>query len=426
MAGKQSKKLIYNFSSLGFIQIISFLLSLVVIPHVIRRVGTEGFGVITVAQVVIFYLAVLTDYGFNQTATREIALVKTDAQKVSKIFSTVLVSKILLCLFALGLLIILLLIVPIFHEHFTLYLLAFSFVIGQAMQPLWFFQGIEKMQYMAVMALISRLIMVALVFIFIQAKGDESFFLFFMGLGNIVGGLIGIAIAIKVFKVKFSRPSRADIKHELKEGWQITVTNLSVTICQYIGAFILRLFTNDLVVGYYGIAEKIYFAMKLIVGIFSQAIYPIVCQLVKEGRSSVVFFFRKNYLPFLGLVTAGCAIVFIFSPQIIFFFAGRHHDNSSFYLRMMCVAMIIVCMNIPSYLVLLADDRKKNYLRIFVAGTVLNVLANIILVQFWGATGTVISIILTEFFITVGLSWEVWRLYLHNKENGKDSVKSFL
>src|ERR1041384_4895564 len=80
----QTKKLIYNFSSLGFIQFINFLLSLVVIPHVIRKVGTNGFGIIAVAQVVIFYLSVLTDYGFNQTATREITLNKNDIKKISR------------------------------------------------------------------------------------------------------------------------------------------------------------------------------------------------------------------------------------------------------------------------------------------------------------------------------------------------------
>ena len=421
----QTKKLIYNFSSLGFIQFINFLLSLIVIPHVIRKVGANGFGIIAVAQVVTFYLSVLTDYGFNQTATREITLCKNDIQKISRIFFNVLAAKLLLCFIAFGLLIAIVFTVPVFHEHIDLYLLAFSFVIGQIMLPSWFFQGIEKMHYMAIMALIARAIMVVLVFIFIQAKGDESLFLFFMGLGNVVGGLIGIFFAMYSFKVVFIRPGWQGVINELKTGWQITLTNLSMSTCQYIGVFILRLFTNDFVVGYYSIAEKVYFAMKLMVGIFSLAMYPAVCQLVQEGKRSVMTYFRKHYLPFLWLVIAGCAIVFIFSPQIIFFFAGHSNDNSSFYLRMMCIAMVIVCLNMPAYLILLADDRKKNYLRIFVIGTILNIVANIILVKYFDATGTVFAVIITELFITVGLSWEVYQLYFYKKNDGKNSLKSF-
>jgi len=129
MANSQRNNLIYNFSSLSFIQIVNFLLSLIVIPHVIRNVGADGFGVIAVAQVVMFYLAAFTDYGFNQTATRDIAVNKSDNQKVSRIFFTVLASKIIVCLLSFVLLMILVLVVPFFNNHFKLYLLAFAFVM---------------------------------------------------------------------------------------------------------------------------------------------------------------------------------------------------------------------------------------------------------------------------------------------------------
>src|ERR1043166_5789302 len=189
MANSQRNNLIYNFSSLSFIQIANFLLSLIVIPHVIRNVGADGFGVIAVAQVVMFYLAAFTDYGFNQTATKDIAVNKSDNQKVSRIFFTVLASKIIVCLLAFVLLMILVLIVPFFSNHFKLYLLAFAFVIGQTFLVTWFYQGIEKMHYIAITSLIARLIFVALVFIFIRNRQDNSLFLFFMGLGNVVAGL---------------------------------------------------------------------------------------------------------------------------------------------------------------------------------------------------------------------------------------------
>ncbi len=424
MPVKQRHKLIYNFSSLGLIQVTNFLLSLLVIPFVIRRVGADGFGVIAVAQVVVFYLSVLTDYGFNQTATKDIALYKNDNLKISRIFFTVLTAKTLICFLTFGLLLILLLIVPVFYEHFNLYLLAFAFVLGQTLLISWFFQGIEKMQYIAFTALLSRLIFVALVFVFIRSRGDESLFLFFMGLGNIVGGLVGIYIAFRIFKLKFTKPSWPDVKHEFKEGWQVTVTNLSMTTCQYIGVLILRIFTNDLVVGYYSIAEKIYFAMKLMIGTFSQVIYPQVCHLVHAGRKQLILFFRQNYFPFLALVTAGSAIVFIFSGQILNFFIGYKHEYSSFLLRMMCIATVIVCMNIPAYLVLLAANHKKSYLKTFTIGTVLNIAANIVLIQFFAATGTVLSVIITELFITTGLWWELYRLYSDTKNKGGNFLKS--
>src|SRR5204862_7209724 len=98
-------------------------------------------------------------------------------------------------------------------NHSQLYLLAFAFVIGQTLLVTWFYQGIEKMYYIAITSLIARLIFVALVFIFIRNRQDNSYFLFFMGLGNVVGGLGGIYAAIRVFKIKYVKPLWPDIIH---------------------------------------------------------------------------------------------------------------------------------------------------------------------------------------------------------------------
>jgi PST family polysaccharide transporter len=297
--------------------------------------------------------------------------------------------------------------------------LAFAFVVGQTLLINWFFQGLEKMHYIAIAALFGRIIFVILVFIFIRTKEDNSLFLFFMGTGNIVAGLVSIYFAINLFKLKFVKPVWSEIVHELKNGWRITATNLSITTSQYIGIFILRIFTNDLLVGYYSVAEKIFFAMKLMLGVFTQVVYPKVCQLMQSGWNRVVSFFKEVYIPFLLLVILGCASIFIFSPQILHLFIGYKYAYSSFLLRMLCVATIIVCLNIPPYLVLFAGDHKKNYFRIFTIATGIYLAANIILARFFDATGTVFSVMITELFITIGLYREMYRLYGSNKLVGQ-------
>lgn len=411
MPSAQRYSLLYNFSSLGIIQVSSFLLSLIVIPYVLRIVGADGFGVIAVAQVLMFYLSVITDYGFNRTAIRDIAIYKNDKTKTSKIFFTVLASKFLICILCFVVLLVLIWIVPLFRENFILYLLAFSFVIGQVALVNWFFQGVEKMQYMALASLFSRVLFVALVLLFIKEKKDAALYIFFMGAGNFVAGIASIYTVIRMYKLQFIKPSRADIAYELKEGWTVTASNLSMTSIQYIGIFILRLFTNDLIVGYYSIAEKIYFAMKLMLDVFSQVAYPRVCRLILEGIEKVISFFKKVYVPFLGMVVLGCSLIFFLAGPIIYFLVGYQHDQSAFLLRVLCIAAIIACLNIPACLVLLAGDHKKNYLRVFTIGTLINIIVNVTLAPLLQAKGTVLSVIITELIITVGLYREVFRLY---------------
>jgi PST family polysaccharide transporter len=414
----QRNKLLINFSSLSLIQATNFLLSIVVIPHLLRKIGADGFGVVSLAQVVMIYLSILTEYGFNQTATRDIAIARnSDRENISLIFSSVFISKIIFCICSFVLLLILLFTVPIFYDHMGVYLLGFSFVIGQTLLINWFFMGMEKMQYIAIPSLIGRVVFVILVFIFIKQKSDSSLFLFFMGSGNIIAALISIYFAFRIYKLRIINPGRLRIGDEMRKGWPITIANFNVTTCQYAGLFILRIFTNDLVVGYYSVAEKIFFAMKIMIGIFTQVAFPVVCRLMQTWRE-LISFFRRVYLPFLMLVIFCSGCVFILSPQIIWLLVGENHAYAGFLLRMFCVALVIVCLNIPPNLILLADDHRKKYLKIFSIGSAINLLANLILAYFFQATGTVIAVMITEVFITGGLYWQMYRIYyLRLKEN---------
>ena len=147
-------------------------------------------------------------------------------------------------------------------------MLGFTYVLGQSMLVSWFFQGKEKMHYITISTLIARLIFVLLVLLFIHRKEDGIYFLFFLGTGNIIAGIISIVLAVRFFKIRFINPQWTDIIWELKEGWQITLSNLSINTYLYSGIFILRVFTNDTIVGFYSIAERIFFAVRQVLASF--------------------------------------------------------------------------------------------------------------------------------------------------------------
>ncbi len=404
MEASYKNKLFSNFIALSIVQGTNFLLPLLVMPFVIVRIGTDGFGIVAVAQVVMIFLSTISDYGFNLTATRDIALYKDDHVRISRIFFTVLTCKLLITASLLFLLVISFAIIPVFYQHFTLYTLGFTYVIGQSLFVNWFFQGKEKMHYITISTLISRLIFVILVLLFINQKEDGNYFLLFMGVGNIIAGLFSIFLAIRFFKIVYYRPLWADIIAEFKNGWQITLSNISINTYLYSGIFILRIFTNDLTVGYYSIAERIFFAVRQVLSVFSQVVYPQICQLSLKGKIATNTFFKQVYMPFLFLVVAGCGLLFILSPQVIYIFIKSESAVPVLLLRMFSFVPVIVCLNIPAYQLLLAFNKKKIYLTILGVATIVNITTNIILVNYMGSSGTVLSIILTELFITTGLT----------------------
>jgi polysaccharide transporter, PST family len=166
-----------NFMALGILQGTNFLLPVLVMPFVIKRVGADGYGVVAVAQVVMLIFCTVSDYGFNLTATRELALHRNDAAKNARLFFTVLAAKMVICVVLFVLLLLLISFVPFFRSHFQLYLFGFTWVLGQSLLVSWFFQGVEKMKYITIYTLLARLLFVALVFVFIRERADNRFFI---------------------------------------------------------------------------------------------------------------------------------------------------------------------------------------------------------------------------------------------------------
>jgi PST family polysaccharide transporter len=230
-----------------------------------------------------------------------------------------------------------------------------------------------------------------------------------MGVGSLVAGISSIFQAIRLCKLPVVRPLWSDIVHELKEGWPVMLSNISINTFLSINVFILRLFTNDLVAGYYSVAEKIFLATRQVPVMFSQVIYPPLCQLLQKGKDATRPFFKSVYVPFLLLVLLGGVLLFSFSSFIVSLFLGANSGNAVLLLRLFCLGPIIVCLHVPASQLLMAANHKKSYLRVLSWGTALNVVCNLLLVQVWGSLGTTISVLLTELFITAGFNREMYR-----------------
>lgn len=73
---KQYDKLLYNFLFLSIIQIVEMFVPLIIFRILIDVVGVEKFGLLNLVIAFVVYFQILIDYGFNNSATRQISLNK--------------------------------------------------------------------------------------------------------------------------------------------------------------------------------------------------------------------------------------------------------------------------------------------------------------------------------------------------------------
>ena len=106
---KDGKVLVENFAYLSLLQVAGYVFPLITMPYLARVIGVEGFGKIAFASAIMVWIQTIADWGFNFTATRDVARNRDDEKKVSEIFSNVLWARCVLMVVSLVVLLVLVL-----------------------------------------------------------------------------------------------------------------------------------------------------------------------------------------------------------------------------------------------------------------------------------------------------------------------------
>ena len=114
---KEARTLASNFAWLSVLQVASYIFPLITMPYLARVIGTIGFGKIAFASAIMVWIQTIADWGFNLTATRDVAQNRDDKQRVSEIFSNVLWARCVLMLLSFAVLVLLILFIPQFYEN---------------------------------------------------------------------------------------------------------------------------------------------------------------------------------------------------------------------------------------------------------------------------------------------------------------------
>lgn len=401
---KDGKVLIANFGYLTLLQIASYLFPLITMPYLARVIGAEGFGKIAFASAIIMWFQTVTDWGFNYTATRDVARNREDAEAVSKIFSTVFWARCMLMIASFLILSVLIICISAFRENAGIILITFLLLPGHIMFPDWFFQAMERMKYITIFNIIIRTFFLACVFIFIKAPSDYIFQPLFISVGYLLCGLLSMYYITQKWGYKLQPVKTGDIWAMMKRSTNIFINNIMPNFYNSFSVMLLGTVGGNVATGILDAGSKFVNLSQQFMNILSRTFFPFLSRRIEKHR----LYAHINIL----CAVAISLLLYGLSPWLIHTFFTAEFEGAVSVLRIMAVSVIFLSLNDiygTNYMVLRGYEKQLR--NITVISSLIGFAMAFPCILYWGYIGAAVTITATR-----GLMGVLTMLYIRIKE----------
>jgi len=319
----KNKLLFENFGYLSLLQIVILAAPLIAYPYLIRILGSENYGLVIFMQSIVAFFNILINFGLNIFSTKDVAINKSDKNKLSEIFSTVLILKIILFILGLIILSFFCYFIPFFNNNILLAFVCYSLSLSEVLYPVLFYQGLEKMKYITIINVISKLIFTISIFFIIKQSEDYILFPMLMSVGGLIGSGVSLFLAFKVEKIVFKFIDFRNLMNYTIKTFPFFISRISAVFTVQVNSILIGTSIGMSEVAYYDLAKKIIEILKIPNSLINQTVYP------KIAREKNVVFVRKVFNIRLALSLILYLTTILLGEHIVYFLGGKEMQEAT-------------------------------------------------------------------------------------------------
>lgn len=402
--------LIYNITNL--------LVPLLIAPYLSRILEVDGVGIKSYTLSIVSNFILFASLGMAEYGQREIAKNRDDKYERTKKLYEIGILRVVSTIVVL-LIYTLTLVLPIFNINYNaIYAILIINIIANMLDFSWFLQGIEEFKSISYVQIISKIFLVVMTFGLVKEKADLNISILINSLTLLINSLLPIFV-IKKYCVKVKIKELKIFVH-LKECIVYFIPAIAVQIYTVLDKTMIGLITNsNYENGYYEQADKIIKILITVVTTTNAIMKSRISYLYeKEEKNQIKRLIAKStslcMLISIPITFGVVAVADIFVP--IFF--GNGYEKTSIILMILAPLSIIIGISglIGShYYTPLGKKKISN--KFLITGSVINFIANMMLIKPLGAIGAAIGTILAELTITI--------LYLNKSDKELFNFKMF-
>jgi PST family polysaccharide transporter len=400
------RNIVESAAALGAVQLISLVLPLIALPYLATRLGADALGRMAFALSIAQIAVTLSDYGFNLSAPRAVALHRDAPQRLADIWCAVTVLRAGFALLGMAAIALAAVVSERIRAEAGLIALAYVMVLGNVLFPQWFFQGLQQLKLVSAIQIGARFAVFGAMFALVKSPRDLAWATFLQGAGVLLGGLLALPLVLRALRdARLEWPGVRQLGLHLKEGWHMFLSTAAVTLYTSGNAFFLGLVAAPSAVGYYHVAEKLVRAVQTLYGPVSGAIYPHVSRLAREPSDALLRFNLKITL-WIGTVAALASMsIYIVAPFAVETVFGAGFAPAVPILRLFApLPLLTVLSNILGVQTMLALGMEGLFSRVLLVAAVFDAAVFMPAALLAGATGAAGANVAVELFVTAAMA----------------------
>lgn len=386
------KNVILNFTY----NVINIVFPIITFPYVSRILSVAGLGNVTFFSSIANYSVMVASLGISTYGIRAVSRVKDKKQELSETTFELLVINAIATILVISLLLFSSLFVSKFANEWHLLLINCVLVFATPFGLNWLFSGLEQYSYITKRSIVVKIISLLLVFLLIKKKEDYCIYAGIVSFSGAGAYLFNFFYSKKF--ISFKGLKNFEFRRHFKPMMILFASSLAISVYINLDTIMLGFINGDEQVGLYTIAVKVKSMLLIAVNAISTVLLPRLSYFIVNNRWDDFQRILKKSLSTITMIAIPLMLFFMIeSRDSILFLGGKEFIDATICMQIiMPILLISGISNISGNQILIPMGKEICFMKAVIAGALVDLVLNIILMPLWGCIGAAIATLLAE------------------------------
>lgn len=248
----------------------------ILVSVLIRRLGSDVYGIYVWAYAIVQYLIIFVNFGFNTFAAKFIPENSGQPSVLNKIFSSILYFKVSAFFSSAVLFVFLIFNYSAFSENADILLILIGLGLGEALFPIWLFQGFERLEIPTKIIFVFRILLVVTTLLLIKDSEHLIRYAYILTTVHVLMGLSALIISMRTFNIKLVKVKLTFALEPIKEAFVFFAGTLFGRSYNFLAIFLLGIYCSMEQVSAFDISFKIMAVMQMPFEALATALFPTI------------------------------------------------------------------------------------------------------------------------------------------------------